>query len=46
MATTLTLGVVMSTRLFSRFDTAVAEDPRLMFITSPMASSCMGLNTV
>ena len=45
-STTFTFGVVMSTRLLSRLETAVAEDPRLMFMTSPMASNCMGLNTI
>ena len=43
--TTETDGVVMSTRWSSRFETAVAEDPKLIFMTSPMASNSMALNT-
>ena len=36
--TTLTAGVVMSTRLSSIVATAVAEAPKLIFIISPIAS--------
>ncbi len=43
-ATTETVGVVMSTRWSIMLDTAVAEEPRLMFIISPRASSAIGLN--
>ena len=41
--TTETVGVVMSTRWSSKLDTAVAEEPRLMFMISPMASISMEL---
>ena len=39
METTDTVGVVISTRWFNILETAVAEEPRLIFIISPMASS-------
>ena len=41
--TTCTVGVVMSTRWSSMLETAVAEEPRLMFMISPMASTTIGL---
>ena len=44
-STTETVGVVMSTRWSSIFDTAVAEEPRLIFIISPKASIAIGLKT-
>ena len=43
-STTVTVGVVISTRWSSMFDTAVAEEPRLIFIISPKASIAIGLN--
>ena len=43
---TCTVGVVMSTRWSSMLETAVAEEPRLIFIASPMASITIGLNVV
>ena len=42
--TTDTFGVVMSTRWSNRLETAVADEPRLMFIISPMASISISLN--
>ena len=44
VGTTVTLGVVMSTRWSSKLETAVAEEPRLIFIISPRASISIGLN--
>ena len=44
VGTTVTLGVVISTRWSSRLETAVAEEPRLIFIISPRASISIGLN--
>ncbi len=41
---TVTFGVVISTLWSNMFDTAVAEDPRLIFIISPRASIAIGLN--
>ena len=41
--TTCTTGVVMSTRWSSMLETAVAEEPRLIFMISPMASITTGL---
>ena len=43
-STMVTLGVVISTRWSSILDTAVAEEPRLIFIISPRASMSIGLN--
>ncbi len=40
----VTLGVVISTLCSRRLDTAVAEEPRLIFIISPRASISIGLN--
>ena len=42
--TTVTCGVVMSTRRSNILETAVAEEPRLIFIISPKASNAIGLN--
>ena len=43
-STTVTVGVVISTRWSSILDTAVAEEPRLIFIISPKASIAIELN--
>ena len=44
--TTCTVGVVISTRWSSMLETAVAEEPRLIFMISPMASVTIGLKIV
>ncbi len=43
---TSTLGVVISTRWSSILDAAVAEEPKLMFMISPMASMTIGLKII
>ena len=45
-STTSTEGVVISTRWSNMLETAVAEDPRLIFMISPMASISIGLKTL